>query len=1509
MIVKSCKLNFWGFLTVLSGLIIFSANAQVKEQKYQNILKPEPGMRFENRLQNDLLPFVKKTREKSTTIKYSILGVFTVTNLSDTGNGSLRKAIEDANNNAGKDIINFNIPGTGLKTILPLTTLPEITDSVVIDGTTQPGYSTNPLIEIDGVGAGNSNGLLISGGNCTLKSIAINRFSGVGVGLISEGNMIEGCFIGISPDGTTDKGNSGNGIVSFYANNQIGNPNGTRNVISGNSISGIRISNVINAGITIQNNYIGTDANGSIAVPNDWSGIYIFQSSDIRIGGSGFASMNIISGNSDMGIRIEGGDSHDNYITANRIGTSSNGSIPIANKSGIEITYGTGIAAGTPSNIIIGGKWTESQNLISGNLQAGISFRLDGINGVGNVVAGNLIGTDATGNLSIPNTIGIFIERNDTTGIMPGIKIGGSIVDSSNVISGNSQHGVWIIETGARNNLILGNYIGTTRVTPIGLITALGNGYSGVWIENASYNQIGNENLGHGNIICSNAWDGITIFGISSTSNRILDNYIGTDRPQGFDFGNGFDGIYIEGSNTLVGGFENINEIAFNDWNGIFIKSGNKNNISGNSIFKNGIMGIDLFPNNITPNDSGDLDIGANLLQNFPILDSATLKPDSIIIHGKFYSNPNTTYTLYYYKSNQKSPSHFGEGQFFIDSMVVTTDDSGWAQINVSFNESVSDTQFITAIAVDGEGNTSEFSRALCLKDSDGDGIYDCWESDGDGIDVNADGIIDLNLYSKGARPDRKDIFVELDYMFSYRPFNSTLDRVKNAFAKVPYRYVDNPNEMDGVNLIIEMDDNSLPIQDEILPTDPWSRFFELKRQFFGTDDERANTYAKEILEAKKLVYRYCIWGNKFGNKGNSGLAELTNGAGGNDFLITLGSFNTVNGDSNQQAGTFMHELGHTLGLGHGGIDSINYKPNYYSVMNYTWQFPNNDSSLSDLSWDLVYSTAELEPLNENNLNEAHGLNPLLLDYPKPILFPYSDNNGTVVRIGIMYPGAAVDWDGSGDSSGFANRPVDINDLNSPSKPSPGQTLISYADWPNLKYNFRLSSNYKDTVVFAEEDFPNNEPEEMTPAIYNYLQSLPPYGIVPPRPVESSMIWLGTLGGNKSEAFGVSDDGKIVVGYARDFTFDNVAFRWTADSGMQNIGTLGGIGSEASGVSADGSTVVGFASDSNQVYRAFKWTEAGGMQDLGAGDYSKASSVSSDGTYITVNLYPDAFRWSEAGMINLGTLGGNSSGASAISYDGNIVTGYSYTASNDPYAFRWIENLGMINIGTYYSFAVGISGDGRTITGSETGAAGLHRAFKWKVPNEFQMNIAGNFSSGWDASYDGKYIVGDGGNGAFRFSEDSGLEFFNNVFSHLLTPGSEFYTATAVSSNGRYVVGYGKNSITNRDEAYLLDTGGLLTYTENEKQLIINDNFLLSQNFPNPFNPITNIEFYLPNPEIVKIKIYDLIGQEVATLLDEEKMSGYHRVTFNASNLASGIYFYRLQAGEFVQTRKMVLLK
>ena len=103
-------------------------------------------------------------------------------------------------------------------------------------------------------------------------------------------------------------------------------------------------------------------------------------------------------------------------------------------------------------------------------------------------------------------------------------------------------------------------------------------------------------------------------------------------------------------------------------------------------------------------------------------------------------------------------------------------------------------------------------------------------------------------------------------------------------------------------------------------------------------------------------------------------------------------------------------------------------------------------------------------------------------------------------------------------------------------------------------------------------------------------------------------------------------------------------------------------------------------------------------------------------------------------------------------------------------------------------------------------------------------------------------------------------------------------------------------------------TGGILTGVGNEATLIP-DGFLLHQNFPNPFNPVTNIRYDLPHDNFVTIKVYDVLGKEVVTLVNENKEAGRYLVSFNAANFSSGIYFYTIQAGEFSQTRRMTLLK
>jgi hypothetical protein len=85
--------------------------------------------------------------------------------------------------------------------------------------------------------------------------------------------------------------------------------------------------------------------------------------------------------------------------------------------------------------------------------------------------------------------------------------------------------------------------------------------------------------------------------------------------------------------------------------------------------------------------------------------------------------------------------------------------------------------------------------------------------------------------------------------------------------------------------------------------------------------------------------------------------------------------------------------------------------------------------------------------------------------------------------------------------------------------------------------------------------------------------------------------------------------------------------------------------------------------------------------------------------------------------------------------------------------------------------------------------------------------------------------------------------------------------------------------------------------------------FNLSQNYPNPFNPVTKINFAIPKSGFVTLKIYDILGREIKTLVNEVKQPGYYTVDFNGSSLASGVYFYRIVAGNFINVKRMILIK
>jgi len=97
--------------------------------------------------------------------------------------------------------------------------------------------------------------------------------------------------------------------------------------------------------------------------------------------------------------------------------------------------------------------------------------------------------------------------------------------------------------------------------------------------------------------------------------------------------------------------------------------------------------------------------------------------------------------------------------------------------------------------------------------------------------------------------------------------------------------------------------------------------------------------------------------------------------------------------------------------------------------------------------------------------------------------------------------------------------------------------------------------------------------------------------------------------------------------------------------------------------------------------------------------------------------------------------------------------------------------------------------------------------------------------------------------------------------------------------------------------------------SENTPSTNVPDKFSLSQNYPNPFNPVTKIEFTLPKQTAVIIKIFDVLGREIRTLVNDVKPAGYYSVDFNASELSSGVYYYKIEAGNFTDVKKMTIIK
>jgi CSLREA domain-containing protein len=317
--------------------------------------------------------------------------VYTVNSVADPGDGvcdaiscTLRDAILAANGNAGADTITFDIGAGGAQTITPATPLPAITEAVTIDGTTQTGYDTTPIIELDGSAAGASaTGLYATADNTTIKGLVVNRFSYVGIWLQGANDLVVGNFIGTNVAGTTTAGNQ-LGIFATIGPNTIGGTTtDSRNLISGNQIGIYEAA----SGDHILGNFIGTAASGTIPLGNTSDGIFFDHGANAVVGGTAAGSANVISGNGSYGVRIQGDG---NTLQGNFIGTDLSGSVGLPNQqAGVRI----GLADVAPgNNNTIGGTAAGAGNVIWDNVGQGVNIT----HGTGNSVLSNSINDNGT---------------------------------------------------------------------------------------------------------------------------------------------------------------------------------------------------------------------------------------------------------------------------------------------------------------------------------------------------------------------------------------------------------------------------------------------------------------------------------------------------------------------------------------------------------------------------------------------------------------------------------------------------------------------------------------------------------------------------------------------------------------------------------------------------------------------------------------------------------------------------------------------------------------------------------------------------------------------------------------------------------------------------------------------------------------------------------------------------------------------------------------------------------
>ncbi len=444
-----------------------------------------------------------------------------------------------------------------------------------------------------------------------------------------------------------------------------------------------------------------------------------------NIAGSGAHTINLLSALPTVtdAVAIDGFSQAGASANTNAFGQADN-SVHLIEINGAGTT-------GAVSGLVIQASDVSVRGLIINHFSNGAGIQVD--TGSSNVtIAGNWIGSDATGNAAAGNQRGVVLAGTTAS------TVGGTAAADRNVIVGNTQEGIRNGSSSA-GNTFAGNYVGIGANGS----TALGNG-SGIAVNGSNGSIIGT--AGVGNVIAASSGHGLTV---SEHDAVVQYNRIGTDASGTLARGNASGGVRVQASSVLIGGTSGEGNTIANTTAGAGVSvTGSISNVSilGNAIHSNAGLGIDLGGDGLTANDAGDADTGANTLQNFPVLSSVTVAGSSIAVTGSLQSAASSDYRVEFFASSTADPSGNGEGRRYLGFANVSTNASGDATISaalvgtLSVGEVVSATATLTDSSFTTLHSTSEFGPNVTVVANIGPSATAATATSAGGLTLNTSG-------------------------------------------------------------------------------------------------------------------------------------------------------------------------------------------------------------------------------------------------------------------------------------------------------------------------------------------------------------------------------------------------------------------------------------------------------------------------------------------------------------------------------------------------------------------------------------------------------------------------------------------------------------------------------------------------------------------------------------------------------------------------------------------------